>query len=47
MYLDFFCSKSKVENLKQKITTVAGIMSKHRKYRDLHSHEEFIHKCEK
>ena len=45
--IGFLFSKSKVESLMVKISNIAGIMSKHRKYRELHSHEEFIHKCEK
>ncbi|KAL4226441.1 hypothetical protein ACF0H5_014424 [Mactra antiquata] len=39
--------QSKAESLKQKIMSVSSTMVKHRKYGDLHSHEHFIHKCEK
>ncbi|XP_060598323.1 serine/threonine-protein kinase TBK1-like isoform X3 [Ruditapes philippinarum] len=38
---------SKAETLKNKIASVSATMVKHRKYGDLHSHEKFIHKCEK
>lgn len=38
---------SKADTFKHKIASVSATMSKHRKYGDLHSHEQFIHKCEK
>ncbi|XP_045164555.2 serine/threonine-protein kinase TBK1-like isoform X2 [Mercenaria mercenaria] len=38
---------SKAETFKSKIAGVSATMVKHRKYGDLHSHEQFIHKCEK
>ncbi|WAR25923.1 hypothetical protein MAR_011627 [Mya arenaria] len=40
-------SLSKADTLKQKLITIFNTMSKHKKYGELHSHEQFIHSCEK
>ncbi|KAH3816283.1 inhibitor of nuclear factor kappa-B kinase subunit epsilon-like [Dreissena polymorpha] len=38
---------TKMGHLRQGIAAVSSTFSKHRKYSDLHAHEEFIHKCER
>lgn len=46
-FYTIFYSLSKAEYLKEKISLVNSTMVKHKKYRDLHEHEQFIHTCEK